>query len=692
MVFGYGADEIVGKNLSIIFPPDKKDEVPIILSEMKKGGKIDSYETVRISKQGQLIDVFMTISPIRDTNGEVIGISSISSDISQRKRLEKSNKSYQARVQAVLDIAVNGIVIIDENKKIELFNPAAEKLFGYEHKEVIGQNVRMLMPEPYREEHDQYVDNYIQSGKAKIIGLGREVVGLKKDGTKFPMDLAVSEMWVGEEQKFVGMITDITKRKKDESELLKAKETAELANKSKSMFLANMSHEIRTPLNAILGYAQILWRDHSLGKEQRYAVDTINKSGNHLLKLINEILDISKIESGKIELGACAFDLSELIDDLAEMFRVHCDQKGLELCVNVGDLRGHVFYGDEGKIRQVLINLMGNAVKFTDRGQIILNVRLDNDDKFSFEVIDTGTGVPASLIDRIFEPFSQGDDGIKKGGTGLGLAITKQQVNIMGGEIKLESNSDGGSKFFFTIPLSRETDAVLAKENKYEKVVCLKKGTKAGVLIVDDVRENRDVLCKFIHSIGGEVYEAANGKEALDVIQTEEIDLVFMDIRMPIMDGVEAVQCIRRQWGSRIKVICITASVLSSDLKGYLNKGFDDMVSKPFKANEIFHVLAKHLDVEYEYEEETGEFADDFAQLKELDFSKIKISSDIKRKILDSASLYEVTRLEEIIGMLKSDEGGGKLLAIHLESLLKTYDMEEIGRVVSQVSDDSSNG
>jgi signal transduction histidine kinase/CheY-like chemotaxis protein len=480
---------------------------------------------------------------------------------------------------------------------------------------------------------------------------------------------------------FEGMIDKI---KTNEQSLLLKKEEAETANQAKSIFLANMSHEIRTPLNAVLGYAQILQIDKSLNKSQLDAIKTINKSGSHLLQLINDILDISKIESGKQDLNLVEFDLGALANELKSVFSAECKKK--QLVFKMDDYpEGEIFiYGDLGKLRQVLINLLGNAVKFTDSGSVEFRFsKLKQDSHFLFEVTDTGEGIPLNVQKSIFEPFKQEKEGAKKGGTGLGLAICHKQVEQMGGELLINSEKGQGARFYFSIPLERRSiDRIEKQDTKYEGVTGLKDEYKVKALVVDDIEENRNVLTLFLQNIGVDVAQAENGEVALEQIEKDEPHIVFMDIRMPVMDGVEAFHEIKKQYPQKdIKIICITASTLQQEQKKYIDMGFDAYVSKPFQHSDILSTLKTCLNIEYDYEDPAET---DPEELDDFDWSKVIIPSEIKTQILNSAYLYAITTLEKSCDQLESVENGGKELAELLRKLLKAYDMNGIINAINK--------
>jgi PAS domain S-box-containing protein len=386
-----------------------------------------------------------------------------------------------------------------------------------------------------------------------------------------------------------------------------AKIDAEKANQIKSLFLANMSHEIRTPMNAILGFSQVLLDDKKMNREQVEYLETINKAGNHLLNLINDILDISKIESGQMHLNPTNFSVNDLLNGLTKLFRQRCLDKRLAWKLE-GINSGQKFvHGDETKLRQVLINLLGNAVKFTDTGEVRLNItREEEENCYKFEVSDTGTGISSEAQKTIFETFRQDLEGTKKGGTGLGLAISKKQVELMGGNLEVASTLGEGTQFYFTLKLPPTQSAlsrVKQKQTQNGNVFKLNEGFSVKALIVDDVPDNRALLSLFLKRIGIEVEQAEDGKVALEKVGKDIPDIIFMDIRMPVMDGVEATQEIFKQYGrDRMKVIAYTASTLEHEQKELMTHGFHGFLMKPVQKEAIYACLKNQLDAEYIYE------------------------------------------------------------------------------------------
>jgi PAS domain S-box-containing protein len=595
----------------------------------------------------------------------------------------RSLEDREQRLRAVVATAVDGVMIIDADGTVQEYNPTCEQLFGYRANEVVGKNVKMLMPPPYRQEHDQYLSRYRTTGVKRVIGVGREVEGRRKDGSTFPMELSVGEARPGGRQVFVGIIRDITARKSAERSLRVAKEQAESASRAKSLFLANMSHEIRTPMNAVLGYTQLIESDAELPEKYRRPLKAIRVAGNHLISLIDNILDISKIEAGAMELNLRDFDLGDLIEDIAEMFAIRCEQKGLQWTTDarIGD---RAVSGDDRKLRQVLINLLGNAVKFTDSGQIRLGVRQCGR-RYAFDVEDTGLGVSEEARERIFEPFQQAEEGGAKGGTGLGLAITKRHIELMGGTLTLDSSPREGSRFSFSLELSPAEGVLTTTREETCRTLRLSCGQRIRALIVDDVEDNREVLRGFLERADVEVEQANDGSQALEMIAEQRPDIVFMDVRMPVMDGITAVQRLRERWpDERIACVAITASGLLRTPSYYLDAGFDDFIGKPFLLAAVCDCISRHLPVEIEPTPAADLTAS--AELPKADLATARLPAALRERLLAAAEINALTEIEMLVAELKALDADARAFAHRLEGLLNHYDTDGIADLVRQTS------
>ncbi|MBN2004676.1 MAG: PAS domain-containing protein [Anaerolineae bacterium] len=429
----------------------------------------------------------------------------------------------------------------------------------------------------------------------------------------------------GQPLRMTGIYEDITARKKAEEDLRQAKEAAEAANRAKSIFLANMSHELRTPLNAILGFTQLMARDQHVTPTQRESLETISRSGQHLLTLINDVLEMSKIEAGRTTLYEENFDLYRMCEALEDMFHLRATQKGLQLLFERAANVPQYVRTDESKLRQVLINLLSNAIKFTEEGGV--TVRIGAQEKagapdaaaplaptpitLHFEVEDTGVGISREDMAILFNPFVQTASGQEtKEGTGLGLPISRQYVRLMGGEIAVESEEGRGSLFNFEIQVTQTDAAKVQVEPEPRRVVGVEPGQRASdgrpyrMLIAEDKWTNRQLLVRLLRPLGFELREAINGKEALEVWEEWSPHLIWMDMRMPVMDGHEATQRIKATTkGQATVIIALTASAFEEDRRVILSEGCDDFVRKPFREAEIFEMLEKHLGIRFIYQE-----------------------------------------------------------------------------------------
>src|SRR5713226_5581427 len=517
----------------------------------------------------------------------------------QALELESSEQRYRQIVETALDAFVG----MDSNGLITDWNAQAETIFGWPRSDTIGQvPAQVIVPGLYPDAHIQGLRHFLASGEGPVLNKRLETTALHRDGREFPVELTISAIRTGEARRFAAFVRDITERKRSEQELIAAKEAAEAGNRSKSEFLANMSHEIRTPLNGVMGMTDLAM-ETELTPEQREYLETVKMSADSLLTVINDILDFSKIEAGKIELDADDFNLRDSLEATLKTLALRGDEKGLELLCEVAPEVPEVVRGDSSRLRQVVINLVGNAIKFTDEGEVALQVRVEAEDGedriLHFTVSDTGIGIPPEKQKVIFDPFTQADSSTtrKYGGSGLGLTISTRLVRMMGGEIWVESNAGGGSRFHFTVRL-RASDAKAIEVGTIAPPEMLR-GVK--VLVVDDNRTNRRILEGMLKRWEMKSRSVEGGEEALAQLSAareagEPYALILTDMHMPKMDGFALVERIRqRPELSTATIMMLTSAGHRGDAARCQELGIAAYLLKPIRQSELREAIARVL-------------------------------------------------------------------------------------------------
>ena len=677
------------------------------------------------------------------------------SDITGQKHAEVALRQSEERFALAVKGANDGIWDWNIQTGHVYLSPGWKSMLGYEDSAIpnyIDSFRKILHPDDLERVWAQ-VDSYL-AGKSSSYEI--EYRALHKDGSFRWILGRGAALWdeTGTPYRMVGSNTDITARKQVEEVLQQAKEAADAANRAKSEFLANMSHELRTPLNAILGFTQVISRDSSLSSEHQHYLKIITGSGEYLLSLLNNILEMSKIETGRLMLNESSFDLIHLLDTLEQMLRLKAESKGIELIFQIAtDLPKYV-KTDESKLRSCLINLVSNAIKFTSEGRVTLRVRGGEGEWGSgrvgewesggvgevfysypetvqqsfppsphlfFEVEDTGSGIAPEEFDLLFEPFAQTETGRKsQQGSGLGLTISRKFVQLLGGDISVSSTLGKGAIFKFDIQVGLGELTKIEKTQPKSKVIGLAPDQpEYRILLVEDRLENRLLLAQLLTSIGFVVKEAENGQEAVTLWSSWQPHLIWMDIRMPLMDGYEATKQIRtlelERWveeemerrgeeGTRghneencpthhpspmtkTVIIALTANAFEEDRQLTLSVGCDDFVRKPFREEEIFEKIAQYLGVRYVCEDEVGRMKDENASLATSEFtlhpSSLQVMPAEWVAKLHTAALS--AREKEIWKLIEQIPPENVALAEELAQKVKNFRLDQIIYLTSNV-------
>lgn len=567
------------------------------------------------------------------------------------RELVQSNRQLR-ETQFAMDRSGIAIQWLDaDSGRLLYVNDQTGAMLGYSLDQLLLLCIGDICPDFPRERFNRLVMPCREQGYIRL-----ETTYRTKVGRLFPVEAVLYYQPPQAEvaDRFIVFATDISQRKAAEQALLQAKEAAEAANRAKSVFLSNMSHELRTPLNAILGFAQIMARDDTLDKTHRSRLETINRSGRHLLSLINDVLEISRIEAGRTTLQNEVFCLTDTLMAVEDMIRARAESKSLRFVSEyVSELPRYVV-GDAHHLRQVLINLLGNAIKYTDQGVVKLRVQAAGG-FIRFEVADTGVGIAAADLPRIFQAFYQTDAGIAKGeGTGLGLAISHEFVRLMGSEIKVSSEPGKGSVFTFTLSLPEANAPIISVEPSRVIGLAADQPT-VRVLVVEDNADSRELITLLLSNVGFEVRAAENGQQAIECFQNWQPQFIWMDMRMPVLDGYEATKIIRSlPGGGQVKIAALTASAFREDRQAILEAGCDEMLSKPVEEYRLFRIMGDLLGLHYRFAEEgaaasAGQTAFDAG----LDLSPL--SPILRAELADAAELLDADVVQAIIERLRPD-------------------------------------
>ena len=669
-----------------------------------KGSQQDSMELEFISAKGKLHRFEVISVPVVDENDRIIAAEGMAHDITERHMEEE-------KFRVLFESSFEANLLFNEQHIIDC-NHSFLQLFRFADKDNI------LMHSPC-ELCDEFQTNGMPSRQmmSDAITYARQHKSSKlaiefkrSDGEIFPTEMSITSVYISDKLFFIGIIHDMTERLKVEQEIIAAKESAEKANKAKSEFLSNMSHELRTPLNGVLGYAQILLNQPEITDQQSQNLDAIESCGRHLLTLINDILDLSKIESGKMDVVETTFDLKRFLQDIYNIVSPKAHDKGLRVKLALDHCLPQYIKTDSTKLGQILVNLMGNAIKFTTAGEVCLKVEILpqksalSQQYMRFSVIDTGVGIAKDKQREIFEAFKQVQAGQAIEGTGLGLAISKQLVEVMHyTPIKLESTPGKGSRFYFSMPLQKIDLSQVQEEDNIpeDKIPKLQSKHPVRALVVDDRQTNRDILSGMLGLAGFVVDTAEDGKKALDKARVQQYDVIFLDIQMPQLDGFQVAGQLRQQKNYQKGVfIAVTANALVDIEQKPQQQGFDDLIHKPIRSSELFAKL-QHF---FSFQWYTGSdkamanttmdnIADGITDQEQLfpdvthsDLRQEEIQNYLQQ-IKKASSLGDIQRLQQLLHLDIADAVLGKRTKQHLIRLINHFEFDKIEAFITKIQE-----
>lgn len=684
---GYETEELLGKTIDILY---NNKQWPIIsrkFEEIKITGGFVAEEIWRTRKDGSIFPTLTSANIIVNHMNipEFMAVTVIDMTEMKSKEMEIRKLSLAIEQSPVAE------VITDLNGVIQYVSPAFEKITDYSAEEVIGLHTRILKSGKTKDATYRNLWETIKSGKT----WKGEWENRKKHGELYWEGISITPIFDDSENiiNYLAIKEDITERKRAEQDRI-GREVAEAANQAKSAFLSNMSHEIRTPLNAIIGFSQILKRDSSLGSKQLKHMNTILRSGEHLMNLINDILDLSRIEAGYHSLKPVDFNLHDLLEDIAMMLLLKTRDKGIELIVEKSEDLPVYITADEAKLRQVLINLLGNAVKFTDSGSVTLQARsesLSSNVKQLMRLVvaieDTGPGISEQDSRHIFDAFYQTKAGQAAGGTGLGLAISRNLVELMGGSIRVESCIGKGSRFIFSVPIETAADRKQKTSKSHKNVLYLASGTGPyRILVADDREDNRELLRELLVPVGFEIRETVNGQETIEQFEKWRPHAILMDMSMPIVDGYETARRIKAtEKGKDTLIIAVTASAFGSDEEKVLAAGTDLFLSKPFQSEELFKLLENVPGLRYVYETSAVSGLNSVVEpepkkpraMSQTDMEQLP--GDLVESMAQAVEKGNMTMFRKLITQM---EGINPDAAQELRSLAGQYDYEKLEKLL----------
>ncbi|MFN5418073.1 MAG: PAS domain S-box protein [Flavobacteriia bacterium] len=593
-ITGYTEDEIIGQQYTFLLDEKYKIKLTNFYAfQLSQNVENTTIEFPINTKYGTKVWLEQSVNLVKTTQGKYEWIA-LARDITEKKMAEIALIRSEEKYRSMLENLELGLVEADENNTIVRAYPKFCALVGFKEEEIIGVNAIDLLLDEEAKAIMMEQNAKRKEGKPSVY----ELQLTKKTGEKVWVMISGAPFY-DMNDKFMGTIgihLDISERKKMEDELTKAKELAENSLKSKEMFLANMSHEIRTPLNAIIGMSELLLQ-FELNKVQNNYLQAISTSSENLLTLINDILNFSKIDAGKIELEKIPVSMPKIIQNCIDILALKADEKNILLTSDIKSKANHGYLSDPLRLSEIFTNLLSNAIKFTPKGTVSLTCEIEEiDEKFDllkFQVKDTGIGIPKEKMDLIFEEFTQANESTTRifGGTGLGLSISKQLVSLLGGTLEVSSEIGKGSTFYFEIKLEK-TEVPELLQVEVDDTTHLE---NFKILVVDDNDINLILAQSILEKWKMNVKTAVNGADAVDLVSKEQFDLILMDIQMPVLDGIGATWMIRNKLKNNVPVIALTANIQQKDFENYIENGMNDILSKPFKQKELYQILSKYL-------------------------------------------------------------------------------------------------
>jgi len=602
LITGFTQRELFQKPIAELAPPDQREAVRQWIQHIIDGKSSGTYELVIIAKDGSRIILDVSTRAITQ-DGKQVGILGFARDITERIQAQEALKQSELRLRTVVTNVPVILFALDRQGVFTFCEGKGLEALEMKPEQVVGRSIRTL---------DRFFPGIARRFERAISG--EPFVALQEvNGLIYECQVVPSRDDKGEVTGLIGIAIDITARKKSEEEAQKAREAAEAASKAKSEFLANMSHEIRTPMNGILGMTELAL-DTDLTPEQREYLEMVKLSADSLLTIINDILDFSKIEAGKLEIESEPFDLRHLIEMTLKPLSIRAQQKGLTLTSKVDSNVPELLMGDSGRLRQVLTNLVGNAVKFTEQGSVEVRVKAESlsreEATLQVEVVDTGIGIPRSKQQAIFEAFAQADGSTtrKYGGTGLGLTITRKIIEMMGGVIGVESEEGKGSNFYFIVPfrIAQQKEAADFEpepggRNGDHQTASGSPSLPIRILLAEDNPANQKLALYLLQKRGYVVEVASNGHQALAALEKagpSGFDLALMDVQMPLMSGFEVTAAVRemeKSSGRHLPIIALTAHAMKGDMERCLEAGMDGYLSKPIQRNELLEMIHRFV-------------------------------------------------------------------------------------------------